>query len=70
MFYEKVKESADFIAAKVSEFPDTAIILGSGLGGLVDFMEEKIIIPYGEIPNFPQSSLSNLLFVAKRQPLL
>ena len=41
MFYEKVKESADFIAAKVSEFPDTAIILGSGLGGLVDFMEEK-----------------------------
>ena len=58
MFYEKVKESADFIAAKVSEFPDTAIILGSGLGGLVDFMEEKIIIPYGEIPNFPQSSVA------------
>ncbi len=58
MFYEKVKESADFIREKLSEIPKTAIILGSGLGGLVDFMEEKCVIPYAEIPNFPRSSVA------------
>ncbi len=57
MFYEKVKESADFISAKLVDFPKTAIILGSGLGGIVDIMEDKVIIPYAEIPNFPQSSV-------------
>ena len=58
MFYEKVKESADYIREKLTEIPKTAIILGSGLGGLVDFMEEKMVVPYKEIPNFPQSSVA------------
>ena len=58
MFYDKVKESADFIRERLSEMPETAVILGSGLGGLVDFMEEKIVIPYAEIPNFPQSTVA------------
>ena len=58
MTYEKVKESADFIREKLSKIPKTAIILGSGLGGLVDFMEEKTVIPYKDIPNFPQSSVA------------
>ena len=31
MFYEKVKESADYIREKLTEIPKTAIILGSGL---------------------------------------
>ena len=38
MFYDKVKESADFIRERLSEMPETAVILGSGLGCLVDFM--------------------------------
>ena len=58
MFYDKVKETADYIRKKLSEIPKTAIILGSGLGGLVDFMEEKTVIPYKEIPNFPKSSVA------------
>ena len=58
MFYERVNESAEYIREKLSEIPKTAIILGSGLGGLVDFMEEKTVVPYKEIPNFPQSSVA------------
>ena len=58
MFYERVKESADYIIERLPEIPKTAIILGSGLGGLVDFMEEKTVIPYKDIPNFPQSSVA------------
>lgn len=57
MFYEKVKESADYISERIPEMPETAVILGSGLGGIVDIMENKTVIPYGDIPNFPQSTV-------------
>ena len=58
MFYEKVKESADFIRERIGQAPMVGVILGSGLGSLVDMMEEKTVIPYQEIPNFPQSSVA------------
>ncbi len=58
MFYEKVKESADFIRERTDKMPSLGVILGSGLGSLVDIMEEKTVIPYQEIPNFPQSSVA------------
>ncbi len=66
MFYNKVKESVDFINSKVDAQPKVGIILGSGLGSLVDRIENKTTIPYSEIPGFPQSSLEghagNLVF--------
>lgn len=66
MFYERVKESVDYIKSKVDVNVDVAIILGSGLGKMVDYMENKEIIPYKEIPNFPQSTVAghagNLVF--------
>ena len=58
MFFEKVKESADYIAGRIHHKPAIGIILGSGLGGLVDVIEEKEVIPYEEIPNFPQSTVA------------
>ncbi len=58
MFYEKVKESAQFIQDRTSLRPTTGIILGSGLGSLVDIMEERTVIPYTEIPNFPRSHVA------------
>lgn len=58
MFYEKVKESAQFIQGRMSLRPTTGIILGSGLGSLVDIMEERTVIPYTEIPNFPRSHVA------------
>ncbi len=57
MFYEKVKESAEYIKKNMTKEPKIAIILGSGLGALVDIMEDKEIIPYADIPNFPQSTV-------------
>ena len=58
MFYEKVKESAQFIQGRTSLRPTTGIILGSGLGSLVDIMEERTVIPCTEIPNFPRSHVA------------
>ncbi len=63
---EKIKQTSDYIRAKVSDIPQTAIILGTGLGALVDHIEEKQYIPYSEIPNFPVSTVEghsgNLIF--------
>jgi len=64
---EKIRQTAEYIRSKVEgEMPTTAIILGTGLGALVDHIEEKQYIPYKEIPNFPVSTVEghsgNLIF--------
>lgn len=63
---EKIQETAAYIRKKVSSLPDTAIILGTGLGALVDHITDKQFIPYKEIPNFPVSTVEghsgNLIF--------
>ncbi len=38
--------------------PRTAIVLGSGLGVLVDEVVDPIRIPYADIPGFPESAVS------------
>ncbi len=62
----KIEKTADYIKSRVSEIPDTAIILGTGLGALVEHIEDKQYIPYTEIPNFPVSTVEghsgNLIF--------
>lgn len=58
MFYEKVQNSAEFIKSRTKHNPTIGIILGSGLGALVDLIEDKEIIPYKEIPGFPVGSLA------------
>lgn len=63
---EKIKTTADFLRGKMTEQPEIAIILGSGLGNLVDHITDKTYIPYAEIPNFPISTVEghsgNLIF--------
>jgi len=58
MFYENLKASAAYVESKTAHKPTIAIILGSGLGGLVDIMEDRDEIPYSQIPHFPQSSVA------------
>ena len=38
--------------------PETALVLGSGLGKLVDGVEDAIRIPYGELEGFPSGGVS------------
>lgn len=53
----KITESVEFINQKSNIKPKIAIILGTGLGRLVEEIEEKEIIPYSDIPNFPISTV-------------
>jgi purine-nucleoside phosphorylase len=38
--------------------PKTALVLGSGLGGLVDEVEGALRIPYADLPGFPKSGVT------------
>ena len=49
-------ETAAYLAACIKNIPDTAIILGSGLGSLADEIEDARAIPYRQIPNFMAST--------------
>lgn len=50
-------ETVNYIKEQVKEIPKIAIVLGSGLGSLADEIEEKTIISYKDIPNFPVSTV-------------
>lgn len=54
---DKINETADYIKSKVNHLPKTAIILGTGLGELVDHIKIETAISYTDIPNFPVSTV-------------
>ena len=55
---EKIKQTADFLRNQISgELPKLGIIMGTGLGTLSELIEDKQIIPYSQIPNFPVSTV-------------
>ena len=56
--YKQAKKAAEFISTKMKKRrPQVAVVLGSGLGGVADAVTEVIEIHYGEIPNFPVSTV-------------
>ena len=54
---EKIQETAAFLKGKMHTSPETAIILGTGLGSLANEITEKYEIKYEDIPNFPVSTV-------------
>lgn len=54
---EKIKTTASYILEKTSFDVEIGIILGTGLGGLVNEIEIYDTLPYNEIPNFPVSTV-------------
>ncbi len=54
--FDKITEATNVIKSKWSQKPAVGIILGTGLGPLVEKIEVAASIEYGEIPNFPRST--------------
>jgi purine-nucleoside phosphorylase len=52
--YEK---AVAIIQGRTQLQPSVGLVLGSGLGGLADTLEGRIMIPYGDIPGWPQSTV-------------
>jgi len=63
IWYDKALKAKEYIENTLKILTDAdikhevAIVLGSGLGPLVDSMKEKLYIPYTDIPGFPVSTV-------------
>lgn len=56
---EILSEAVAYIQQRTPNFiPKVAIILGSGLSSLADQISNTVVIPYSDIPGFPQSSVA------------
>ena len=55
--YERIQETASWLKERMTTNPKTAIILGTGLGQLASEITDSYDFPYGEIPNFPVSTV-------------
>jgi purine-nucleoside phosphorylase len=53
----KINEARDYIKQRIDFTPELGLILGSGLGVMGEEVENKIIIDYSDIPNFPISTV-------------
>ncbi|MDR4988213.1 MAG: purine-nucleoside phosphorylase [Bacteroidales bacterium] len=53
----QIRETAEFLKHKTGLEPEIGIVLGSGLGGLVDEIEVSYTMPYRDIPNFLSSTV-------------
>ena len=54
-----IETAAEYIRMQIgSRRPETAVILGSGLGALGDEITAPVVIPYQNIPGFPQSTVA------------
>ena len=67
-YKDKVEETVSFLKARIKNRPEIAIILGTGLGGLIESLTDETGFPYEEIPNFPRATVpghqGNLIFGA------
>lgn len=53
-----LKATAEYILDKIKRTPEVLLILGSGLGNFAERIENPIILPYADIPNFPLSTVA------------
>jgi purine-nucleoside phosphorylase len=53
----KLAEARSYLVERVTVLPELGVILGSGLGGFANLVEEKVVIPYKDIPHFPISTV-------------
>ena len=53
----KIQQTVDFINSRYNAQPTVGVVLGSGLGGFIDYVEIEHEIPYADVPNFPVSTV-------------
>ena len=57
-YYDQVAEAAAFVADRLgAPAPRIGMVLGSGLGAVAEAVADPVVVPYGEIPHFPQSTV-------------
>lgn len=54
---EAAGATAALIRKQISEAPEVAVVLGSGLGAIADAVTQPVSLRYAELPGFPQTSV-------------
>lgn len=55
----RIEAAAAFVRSRTSVRPEAGVILGTGLGDFAGALEVETVIPYGEIPHFPHSTVES-----------
>ena len=55
--YALVEEAAEAVRSRCGALPETAIVLGSGLGDFADTLVDAIATPYTDLPHWPSSNV-------------
>ena len=55
--YAEIDAASEYIKARIQELPEIGIILGSGLGGLANSIENPVVIPTTDVPSWPISTV-------------
>lgn len=55
--YKRIEEASRYIRGLSGTAPKVGIVLGSGLGVYVEKIQKPLVIPYGDIPNFPETGV-------------
>jgi purine-nucleoside phosphorylase len=58
-YVEQIHQTVDFIKSQFDYNPEFGIILGTGLGALVNDIEVEFELDYDQIPNFPVSTMGS-----------
>lgn len=57
-FTDQIQNDLEIIKKRAPDFrPKLGFIAGSGIGHLADELKDKIVIPYGDLPSFPVSTV-------------
>lgn len=54
-----IKETVSYVKSKIDLQPEIGIILGTGLGGMVNEIDIDTVLEYEDIPNFPASTVES-----------
>ncbi|MHB8301701.1 MAG: purine-nucleoside phosphorylase [Acidobacteriaceae bacterium] len=58
---QMIENASQFLRGRIAQSnlkpPRIALVLGSGLGEFADCVEDPLIVPFAEVPHFPQSTV-------------
>ena len=53
----RIQNAVDYIRSRTDMTPEIGMILGSGLGDFADTLENRLVIPFTDIPDFPAATV-------------
>jgi len=54
---QEIEAAANFLRGKINFPLQVAVVLGSGLSSMADRAEKSVVVPYSDVPHFPQSTV-------------